>query len=359
MDPSVLNASGRALMSEVFSRFAGEFSSPIEYINETQRLTSLGVQYPQRAKDEISQLQGLLDAGVKVQLRRHRRFAGGDGRLPRSCYSSMICSNKEGDDGGTLSRELMEYVNPCIPGLIFVGDSSDPNVNQILRNQGIGVLPGYCAVCVFIFAPEDGKEREVFNAVYSQTLEHSGGPAAPVRLNILEVQVDYVEIDKVIDLRLPDTQAWFLNHFKNGDGVHLIKPNGPAITTFCEMLPTLMHPELGGCDTTHGIGSWMRTSPVNALIYPSARSDVNIAVRDGALVGFRGWNILDYRGVDVASGEIVLDDDPWQDFHYLSSIFNRPEPVLRRAATGSPEAGSWSVSRVQLRYDGLYRQIAG
>src|SRR6266849_1772004 len=49
MDPSVLNASGSALMSEVFSRFAGEFSSPQRYLEQSERLISLGVRLPQKA----------------------------------------------------------------------------------------------------------------------------------------------------------------------------------------------------------------------------------------------------------------------------------------------------------------------
>jgi len=299
----------------------------------------------------------MLDAGVTVQIRRHRRFAGGDGRLPRSCYSSMICSDAEGDDNGTLNRELMEYVHPSIPGIIFVGDSSDRRINQILRHQGTGIRPGYCAVCVFIFAPANSEDRKVFNAVYSQTLQKSGGLDAQVRLNILEARVDYVEIENVIDLRQPETQAWFFEHFKCGDGVHLSKPKGTNISNFCEMLPTLMHPELGGCDTTHGIGSWMRTSRVNALIYPSARSDVTIAVRDGQLVGFSGWNILDYRGTRLASGEMVVENEPWDDFQRLNLIFNRPKVTLDQAAKGSLDAGSWNVRGVQARYDSLYQQI--
>jgi hypothetical protein len=358
LDPGVLNASGRALMREVFSRFDGS-SSPEQHIQETERLVSLGVRYPQRAQDEIIGLRQLLDAGVEVQIRRHRRYAGGDGRLPRSCYSA-VCSNAEGDDGGTLNRELMEYVHPCIPGTIFVGDSSDSGIKEILDQQGIGMRPGYCALCVFIFAPEDSEDRKVFNAVYSQTLEHSGGPDTQVHLIIIETRVDPVEIDNVLDLRLPETQAWFFNRFKCGDGVHLRKPNGEQISNFCDMLPTLMHPELGGCDTTHGIGSWMRTSPVNALIYPSARSDAEILIRDGQLVGFSGWNMVDYRGAaEIASGEIVEDYAPWSDFNQLGMIFNRPEVSLYKAPTGSSDEGSWVVRGIQARYDYLYQQIIG
>jgi hypothetical protein len=139
LDPQVLNTSGRALMREVFSRFGGEFSSPEDYLKNTERLLKLGVRLPSRAIEEVSNLRRMLEAGVEVQLRRHRRYAGSDGRLPRGCYSS-VCSDALGTDEGTLNRELMEYVHPCIPGAIFVGDSSDTRMNDVLGHP-VGVLP--------------------------------------------------------------------------------------------------------------------------------------------------------------------------------------------------------------------------
>jgi hypothetical protein len=357
LDPGTLNATGRALMSEVFPRFGGDFSRPEQYLQDTERLVSLGVRLPQPALDELAQLRRLLEAGVTVELRRHRRYSGGDGRLPRSCYSS-VCSDECGDDGGTLNRELMAYVHPCVPGTVFVGDSSDPRMNEALGNS-IGVRPGCCAAYVFLFAPQDAGPRETFGAVYAETLKLGAAPAGPVNLYVLETRVDYVEIDGVIDLRLPETRAWFFNHFRRGDGVHLSKPRGEGISDFCGMLPTLMHPELGGCATTHGVGSWMRTSPVNALIFPSARSDAMVSVRQGQLAGFRGWNMVDYRrAAAIASGEVVVDQDPWYNFDELSRSFNLPARALEQAPEGSPAEGSWAVHGNQARYDAVYQQIA-
>ena len=301
LDPTVLNAGGRALMREVFSRFGGDQMSPADYFAQTARLQSLGVQTPPRALEEISVMRQLMEAGVTVQLRRHRRFAGGDGRLPFSCYST-ICSTLEGDDAGTLNREMMEYVNRFIPGTVVVGDSSDPRLNERLGHP-VDVMPGFCALYVLLFAPGEANARKTFEAVYAETLQ---GRHAPVCMNILETRIDYVEIDGVFDLRLPQTQAWFCEHFRKGDGIHLRKVNGAPIGDFYSMLPTLMHPELGGCDTTHGIGSWMRTSRIKALIYPSARSDATVKIRDGELVWSRGWNMVDYRSsFAVASSELI------------------------------------------------------
>lgn len=354
---SKLNAAGKALMGEVFSRFGGENTTPEQYVEYTERLIGLGVQLPQRPLDELAQLRQLLKEGVPVRIRKHRRYAGGDGRLPRSCYSA-VCSAPNGDDGGTLNRELMAYTHPCVPGTVFVGDSSDARMNAFLRNQ-IVVPPGACAVYVFLFPPQDAAAREVFNRVYAETLKHSGGPDAPYHVHVLEAQVDLVEIENVIDLRQPETQAWFFERFRLGDGVHIRKPNGHGITDFFGMLPTLMHPELGGSAVTHGVGSWMRTSHVNALIFPSARSDATITFHEGKLTDFRGWNLVDYQAAEgIASGEAVEDHEPWYAFGELDRAFGLPTGKLERAPVGTESAGSWVVRGIQTRYDGLHQQFA-
>jgi hypothetical protein len=120
-----------------------------------------------------------------------------------------------------------------------------------------------------------------------------------------------------------------------------------------------MHPELGGCAVTHGVGSWMRTSHVNALIFPSARSDAMVAMREGELAGFRGWNLVDYRRAEgIASAEVVIDHDHWYAFGELERTYGLPSGVLEQAPAGSPEEGSWRVRGVQARYDALYQRIA-
>jgi len=360
LESDKLNPSGRALMKEVFSRFNAALS-PEQYIEEYERLSKFGVRFPQQFENEMASIRYMLEEGVQVHIKRMRRFAGGDGRLPRGCYST-ICSNSQGDDGGTLNRELMAYVHPSIPGTIFVGDSSDQQVNDLLNNQ-IGVLPGYCASYVFMIKPEKRKDRKIYNKVYSETLELSGGLNDPVHVLVLGTRVKYIEIEGVIDLRLPKTQEWFFTHFKNGDGVHFykqnIKTNGQPISGFCEMLPTLMDLELGGCPTTEGIGSWMRTNGlVNALIYPSSRSDVMTSIRDGKLDNFRGWNLVDYRKAKpITSREVVTDQNPWYDFNEIGEIYNQPGITLQQAARDSRNTGSWEVQGNQRYYDELHQFI--
>lgn len=353
-DSRSLNPAGAALMKEAFTRFGGEVISPQAEIQEAERLIEIGVKLPPAALAQIAALRQMLDAGVTVDIRTHRRYAGGDGRLPRGCYATL-CHDAQGNDQGTLNREMMEYTHPCYPGAVLVGDSSDEAMNSLLGHPVV-VKSGYCALYVLVIPPEDPDQLKVFNAVYAETRRLNGadGPLAVA----LETKVEHRVIDRVIDLRLPETQQWFFALFQYGDGVHLAKPNGGNIHDFVDMLPTLMHPELGGCQVTHAIGSWMRTNRVNALIYPSARSNVALYVVGGELRGSDGWNLIDYRqAAGMASAEMVIDNDPWCTFAEISQQFGGAERQVVRIAQGKESAGSWKTFGFSNRCDALYEAV--
>ena len=108
-------------------------------------------------------------------------------------------------------------------------------------------------------------------------------------------QVEYREIQQVIDLRDPQAQNWFYEKFQVGDGKTFNKPNGTNIGSFLEMLPTLMASDRGGNDVTSAIGVWMRNNGVHALIFPSARMDAAVTIKDGKITDWLGWNLIDYR----------------------------------------------------------------
>ena len=95
-------------------------------------------------------------------------------------------------------------------------------------------------------------------------------------------------IEKVIDLRAPATREWFFRFFRLGDGIVYKKDKGSNISGFYEMLPALMHINLGGFNETRGIGHWMRHSEVSALIFPSARCNVGVTVRGGEVIDYYG-----------------------------------------------------------------------
>ena len=345
LDPAVLNPTGRCIMRWVFPQFSS--GTPAEHLSYSEHLRGCGVELGDAATLELTLLRKLLQQGAEPTLRRHRRFAGGDGLLPRGCYST-VCHDALGSDGGVLSRELLAYADPRIPGVVFVGDSTSLWLNALLGNQ-VAAMPGYSITWVLLFAPPDAAAREVFSNAYAEVLERSENPSAMVSAFALETRVDECSIDGVVDLRLPHVQRWFYEHFKTGDGHFLRKPAG-GILEFYDMVPTLMHSAIGGNPATHAIGSWMRSSGVYALIYPSARSDALVTMLDDAMVDSHGWILVDYREArELPATELTDDAMPWSDFV-------QPGVALSVANRG-PERGSWVVGGIQAAYDTLRRQV--
>src|ERR1700716_2749646 len=102
----------------------------------------------------------------------------------------------------------------------------------------------------------------------------------------------------------------------------------------------MMHPGLGGTDVTHAIGSWMRSSGVNAFIYPSPRSDASSTIKNGELVDWHGWNLVDYRGArELPALEVTKSAGGWPNFM-------QPGAVISVAYNGDL-AGSWKVAGLQ------------
>jgi hypothetical protein len=339
LDPEVLNRIGRIMIRSIFPLF-GEMT-PQQHVSRSQSLIESGVRLTPQDRSELSTIEKLLKEGMQVRLRRHRRYAGGDGLLPRSCYCS-VSKSAAGDDGGTLSRELLAYVDHRLPGRVFVGDSTEEYLNALMGRR-IEVMPGYCATYVLLFEPPDASEQIVFRKVYRELLGELGGaPEQSVRAFAFETRVDECTIENVVDLRWPHVQQWFFDQFKDGDGAFLTKKGGTACE-FYDMLPTLMHPSLGGANVTHAIGSWMRSSGVNGLVFPSARSNVSVSMRNGELLDWNGWNFLDYRTAsNLPATEVTTSEGGWPDF-----IHNGAKVAV---ATSAEHRGSWQVIGIQDQY---------
>jgi hypothetical protein len=342
LDPAMLNAIGKLTLSTIFPLFLEE--TPEQYLARNDRLSHLRVKLSDVDLAEVELSRKLLREGVPFKNRRHRRYAGGDGLLPRGCYASL-CRDERGDDRGTLSRECMAYVDPRVPGTVYVGDSSSAKLNSIF-SEPLRFRPGFCGIYILLFAPEDPARKNIFDVIYKDLL---GVGDQSLHMFVLEARVEMCRIERVIDLRLPDTQKWFFEYFKNGDGSFLVKEGG-TVRDFYDFIPSLMHPRLGGSDVTHAIGSWMRNAGVHALIFPSARSNASVTFSEGKLVDWHGWNLLDYR---TAKSLPVLERTNsaggWPDFLQRGA-------KLEIASEGQL-AGSWRVTGLQTRYNSLHEQI--
>jgi hypothetical protein len=344
MDPAVLNSIGRQVFRDVFPLF-GE-PTVDEYLLRTGRLAALGIALTDEDEAELDAIRRLREESIPVEIRRHRRYAGGDGMLPRGCYSS-VCRDARGDDGYCLSRELFAYVDRRVPGFVYVGDSTSAKLVDSLRTS-VRAKPGYCVTWVLILPPNEPDAVPVYHAYYHDLFEMQGGGDA--HAVALESKVVETVIDNVLDLRLPVTQQWFFQHFRNGDGHFLTKDGGTA-TEFYDLVPTLMDPTLGGRPETHAIGSWLRSSGVDALIYPSARSNASVDIHNGKLVAWHGWNLVDYRRArDLPALELIRSPRSWPGFD---------QHGVRLSVAGGHRSGSWRVEGVQRRHDELRAHFEG
>jgi hypothetical protein len=237
--------------------------------------------------------------GMKLQYvaDRQRRFAG-DKSLPRSRYFS-VCNTDTGDDRGTLVRELRAYSDYQITGpLNIIDTTAQTGVPRYFQD----LFRGKPAV---VFVPYHS--RALGNA-FAKLLgldpsEHSRDHYGAVFLSITEIS-----IPNVIDLRHPDTADWFAYHLTRLRFSDLGFPGnqqqrdlacfplGPC-DDFKTVLPVLLNAEHGGQfgDATQIAGIWLRTIGANAVIFPSARSNIEARLLDGQVSDWYGWNLVDYR----------------------------------------------------------------
>jgi hypothetical protein len=343
--PIVLTPVGRQIMTDFFPNFANP--SITEMVEKYEEQEKLGTATDEQRR-ALERAKELLNAGVRVETRRHRRYAGGDGLLPRGRYFS-VCKNEGGSDGGTMCRELFEYRNKTFPGTIFVGDSTDKELFASL-NIKISFKPGYSGFCVMALPPQNPAEIEQWVQKYERSLQMIHGQVIPrAFVTVIETEYEFVDIENVLDLRLPTAQLWLHEKFTGNAAApwySKVTPTRPKY--FVGMLPSLMEYEYGGCELTHGIGGWLRAHSVNGLIFPSARSNAGTLAVNGRVMDFHGWNFVDYRN-SPAVNELVIDASPWKDFTPPTSL-----AVGRGFELSLME---WFVTGIEDDYTSLRNQI--
>ena len=228
---------------------------------------------------------------VVARSRAPRRFAGDgilDFTLPRGSYYT-VCHENSADDQ-TLACEMSAYADTSKTGLLFTCDLANNQFAERFRQDTQNATG-------LFFLPLPGRPSP-FLPIAAQ---HLGCSVKDLECkDFLTVPIPYElsekTIERVIDLRLPTTREWFWEKFRNGDGevLRVIDDNG--VPDFPRMLATLMWPTLGGHPVCQAIGRWMRINNVNALIFPSARSNTRCKITNGKLERATGWNLVDYRG---------------------------------------------------------------
>jgi hypothetical protein len=298
-------------------------------------------------EDAKAILQSLSPAGtdyeVRTDVRPNRRFSG-DGFLSPSRYNSL-CQTADGHDGGTMRRELTAYHNPWTTGVLDVFDLTDPSA---VGPPLFGPLPAEVVseprLALLISLPP-------FTATEHQWMRDAAKRWATTQVE-LPLSVTHVTFQRVVDLRVPRVAHWFTHNLTrlrwlNDDGIETPAfPNKSPLDEFIELLPTLAVQCLGGGNGAPRIaGQWLRSLGADALVYPSARSNSFVEVRNGDVSAFHGWNLVDYRKADPPRLQSSDLTPAWTQ-HVSNEVDEPPmafygNVVLQREESGRG-AGSWS-----------------
>src|SRR5262249_13482046 len=91
------------------------------------------------------------------------------------------------------------------------------------------------------------------------------------------------------------------------------------------------------------IGLWMRLYGVNAFIFPSARNDVHVTVRNGQIEQFWGWNVVYYEGAPAPPNTFQ------RSVSFSDGKKIAPTDGISSDADGSAYDGSFEVTGVLSR----------
>lgn len=213
-----------------------------------------------------------------------RRYDG-DRTLPHGRYYT-VCKNAEGNDGGTLGRELKFYEDAHIADAhIEIYDPVVPTQRDMISRLGMDA---------------SARGRLVANIVpFAQPLNIE----VPKGFHLsLSVEIQEVCVDGVLDLRRPAALDWLLRTIPK---LHIIlndRGEGKAcfpfrkeLTAIGQLLPSLIDQQRGGGNFDKLVGLYLRQIGVSGLVFPSARNDAFTHCVDGEPDDFHGWSFVDYR----------------------------------------------------------------
>jgi hypothetical protein len=260
------------------------------------------------AKKSLSQLL----AGTEVQFdsSQARRFAG-DRTLPRTRYFSIL--DRGGSDGRTLLREMSAYfAGSSYPGLVSLFDTDGTNTLELLGILAAIPKRNYQALNLTI--------PSLLIAIRPLTTDHVLADAYGTSSQYV-VQVPYRLSDRrvtgVLDLREPKARRWLIDQF-NGK-VHIGRKRSPVmigrkrVAGFGRLLPSLLDQWLGGGWTTANLtGIFARQAGASGLVYPSARSNAWVELRDNMVTDFSGWCFVSYEGapkMEIGTGVSIASDE--------------------------------------------------
>lgn len=291
--------------------------------------------------------------------KRNRRFAGG-GDLPSNRYFT-ICSEDDFNDFGTLRDEMYAYYSGA-SGII--PEIFDPKVDTWLTDYLLSEkffteedarYPYYFCTC--LLETETDRNKKLLHD-YKDLLTTT---KSAITYGIRQISAD---IDKIIDLRLPDTQDWFFKTFVNLElenteaaakksGIHYLGKG--TVNGFEELLPSIMSLEIGGGDIFgQAVGAWLRSNGANGLIFPSARSTCENKVHNGTVTDYKGWILVLYKDAPPPEEKNLFGNKAtWKDRDHDHIKVKHIASGEERGSISIRGAKEWSL----LNFD-LEKQIA-
>ena len=278
---------------------------------------------------------------IEWQSAPNRRFAGGPD-LPRGRYYT-VARDPAGDDDSTLAAEMSGYRSVRRSALCAAIDSFAPSCISHLCEHRPSVILAFLGDPELIGpASADLVERLDYPPI---TTLFPIGPLSPIVALCVEIRciTTSATISDVLDLRTVAAQEWFFERFAlSRDGPFLAFEEDQP-TDFTDMLPWLLTMELGGGGFTEAVGDMLRRHGVNALIYPSARTDSYAMQVHRQPDRHGGWCLVDYRGAPTPSRRVfdATSQTPFP-FAHAGRIRYWPDP--------GRDQGSWAVEDVRSHY---------
>jgi hypothetical protein len=286
-------------------------------------------------------------AGVEQSFgSRPRRFAGGPGLAPGS-YFTLCDQTGAFTDGGTLRDELTAYYNAASGITPLICDSKvDQWLIPHLRSEA-GMSDEDLAYPFYYVRYQ--VERETEDNARLRGGDPPLGPGATMGITY-GVRQFTAELHRIVDLRVPDTQEWFVQTFvgleleneeRTARETHMLFPPKPPLKSFGDLLPAIVSLETGGgMIFGQAVGQWLRRHGANGLIFPSARSNAFNRVRDGRPTDWGGWNLVLYTGADPPVGANL--------FGRMATWRDRDHDHIRVQYVGDGlERGSFSIRGVR------------
>lgn len=343
IDVNRLSSKQKSLFSLAFSEFFSEEDYNVKAINQDRYKSTV----------KIWESDGNTRIVGNETPFKYRRFSGG-AYLPRGRYYS-VCKDGSGNDSQALAGELLAYYIPEKAGEIALldldGSDATAQAGRVFFEQRCGLRNSKNMI-----AMQCHSRFGIPSPILSEFTSPSFIPGTLDCAVFLETEVVESRISNVIDLRFPDVQKWMYESLHSGIPRTLyLYDNEPSVSAFyphiipddlfdsplfkagpgtagiinppnddwdgkkiyysdkrSDLLSFLMYPSaMGGTPITNGIGRWLQSIGANALVYPSARSDIMCSVKGDQISDFAGFLLVDYRNSPEIPDEFRVICEPY------------------------------------------------